>query len=644
MALVTVNATPDFFGYLVNFVICVVILVLALRIPFKRNYHWTFLLFVAAIALFQLISVFAQGSLTTQAYWSDLHWLGIANPYGALALMFLFLVQFSRSKIRLWQVAVLVGAFGLYIVFLVGQIFYLPLFFKPYGRITPLGYGSTAGPVYKSISFSGINVFFPTLLALLIIQVIVQYRATKSPLVRGQLRYLIIGFVFLYIADTVGSLAILQVIPAAYRPLWNGIAAGTLLFGITRYGSYDVAPASEAGQTIPIEFKLSMGHSYLGLDEGTSLRLFTQLVRNGFQGYCVTRMPPDEFREKYGLRETPVRWLAQSERKDAMNPGDLAGISSSIVKFLRSADRPIVLIEGVELLVSQNGFKPTMAFLDRINKMNAKREGILVAVSSGIAASNAREPALWQVFEEAPLVQARLKAERTVEVGETFQLQLDLFNVGKRPVHIDAVEKIVPDRFEVVDPLGQKINGSTLILEGKTLEPFQLESTILLVRAKESREETLQPKVSYRDGKAVSSSQGVEPFKIRAVQPQDIEFASEQARSVFTYLAQSFSDDYFLKRYSPGESGWRSIIDISKATRISPSSLYGIKGKYGQPVFELLSRGLVEERIFKGHRGRGGESAKLRVSYERDTVRRHVDRSVLKAPWEQATSKSTGKN
>jgi len=65
--------------------------------------------------------------------------------------------------------------------------------------------------------------------------------------------------------------------------------------------------------------------------------------------------------------------------------------------------------------------------------------------------------------------------------------------------------------------------------------------------------------------------------------------------------------------------------------RVPASSLYGRHGGYGAAIEELLSRGLVETRIFSGQRGRGGEVVKVRISYGIEPVKRYVDQ-IMKRP------------
>jgi len=98
--------------------------------------------------------------------------------------------------------------------------------------------------------------------------------------------------------------------------------------------------------------------------------------------------------------------------------------------------------------------------------------------------------------------------------------------------------------------------------------------------------------------------------------------------TVFNYLVSSFIDDYATSRYPAEKSGWRSRGSIIESTKLSKASFYGALGKYGPLMGELMSRGLVETCFFPGERGRGGEIVKLRIAYEKASVRALVQNSL----------------
>jgi hypothetical protein len=108
-----------------------------------------------------------------------------------------------------------------------------------------------------------------------------------------------------------------------------------------------------------------------------------------------------------------------------------------------------------------------------------------------------------------------------------------------------------------------------------------------------------------------------------------IAFKSEKAKLLFDCLAKFFMSDYMVKRLYLEQAGWRTLGELSTATKIPHATLYGQHGNYGPPVTELVSRGLIETRVFSGQRGRGGEILRVRIAYDKEPVKRYVDRVVL---------------
>jgi hypothetical protein len=123
---------------------------------------------------------------------------------------------------------------------------------------------------------------------------------------------------------------------------------------------------------------------------------------------------------------------------------------------------------------------------------------------------------------------------------------------------------------------------------------------------------------------AVTNSQPV------SSQEMAMEFRSDKAKSLFDSLVRFFTEDYMVRRLYIEQAGGRTIGELSAATKIPHATLYGKRGNYGPPMNELLSRGLIETRVFSGQRGRGGEVLKARIAYDKEPVKRYVDRVVLK--------------
>jgi adenylate cyclase len=106
--------------------------------------------------------------------------------------------------------------------------------------------------------------------------------------------------------------------------------------------------------------------------------------------------------------------------------------------------------------------------------------------------------------------------------------------------------------------------------------------------------------------------------------------ASAEAEVLFDFLVDAFIEDYMRKRLYIEQSGWRSLVQIAEGSKIPQRALYGRSGHYGSSMNELIKRGLVELRTFTGHRGRGGNAIKARITYDREPTKRYVDKAALK--------------
>jgi hypothetical protein len=105
-------------------------------------------------------------------------------------------------------------------------------------------------------------------------------------------------------------------------------------------------------------------------------------------------------------------------------------------------------------------------------------------------------------FDDANIL-ARLTCEREVEVGGTMQLQIDLFNTGKVPAAAQKVEGLIPRGFKFLRMLPDAftMEGSSLLLHGKSLEPLKIESLQVTLQAEEEGDATFSPKLIYLDGR-----------------------------------------------------------------------------------------------------------------------------------------------
>ena len=233
-------------------------------------------------------------------------------------------------------------------------------------------------------------------------------------------------------------------------------------------------------------------------------------------------------------------------------------------------------------------------------------------------------------FEHAD-IEAYLTAPEEATVGEELDVRIDLANVGKNPALLVRVNELIPRCLKAtVLPPQLSIENNSIDLKGKKLEPLKIESIKLSMQAVEPGTTSLSPKVVFVDD--VGRFKTCKPEQVRiTVHPRfTFEFTAKDAKRIFEYLMGSFVEDYMKRRISLEKSGWRTLMDIIKSEKVSRSSVYAARGGRGPAISELERRGLVEARVFPGERGRGGKIMKMRIYYEKETVKRYVDQHIMK--------------
>ena len=146
-----------------------------------------------------------------------------------------------------------------------------------------------------------------------------------------------------------------------------------------RYGDlmykYDVLVAMPREVEIGKYRILEPGRCYL-VEERKSehtFGMFADMLRYGFPGLCISTTYPADLKEKYKLGEKATSlWLSKIERDYAISPWNLGLLRDRISAFVKRSKGGVVLLDGLEYLVTTNGFDLTLKFLHDV------RESIVV--------------------------------------------------------------------------------------------------------------------------------------------------------------------------------------------------------------------------------------------------------------------------
>lgn len=135
-------------------------------------------------------------------------------------------------------------------------------------------------------------------------------------------------------------------------------------------------PLLRYDMTRPVQ--VGRGHIVKERTPDRSFMIFQELVEQGATGLCITRILPDDLRETYGMENVRFVWLTRSEKKatvlgalgaeeEFVSPTNLAGLATILIGFMEAGGN-VILLEGIEYLITQNSFSPVLKFLMNINE------------------------------------------------------------------------------------------------------------------------------------------------------------------------------------------------------------------------------------------------------------------------------------
>jgi hypothetical protein len=99
------------------------------------------------------------------------------------------------------------------------------------------------------------------------------------------------------------------------------------------------------------------------------------------RGLVVTREFPDNVRKERNLQVTPIIWLTESPGERRVAPTSLAVLTDTLIRFMETNPNSIVLMEGIEYMMTFNEFRKVLRALDSLNEVAwITKARLLVAV------------------------------------------------------------------------------------------------------------------------------------------------------------------------------------------------------------------------------------------------------------------------
>ena len=128
--------------------------------------------------------------------------------------------------------------------------------------------------------------------------------------------------------------------------------------------------------------ELERSFTYLIKEEKSerSYLLFEKAMSKGMKGFCVTRNYPLKIKAKHNLGETPILWLSNVGKESSIRPKDLEKLSVSLEQFLGQSEGGVILLDGLEYLITNNNFLTVLRLVQSLRDQVAINRSILMLV------------------------------------------------------------------------------------------------------------------------------------------------------------------------------------------------------------------------------------------------------------------------
>jgi len=156
-----------------------------------------------------------------------------------------------------------------------------------------------------------------------------------------------------------------------------------------------------------------------------SYELFSASVSEGKPGLVITRDYPPDIRRNYSLPDCLIQWLTHLVGENHINPTSLGLLLSRVANFINRNSQAMVLLDGMEYLISQNGYDRILHFIHQVRDMIITGEGTMI-MPLDIRVVDNRELALLERNLEIIEQSAKIRGRRF-----TFELEDGLLKVLK---------------------------------------------------------------------------------------------------------------------------------------------------------------------------------------------------------------------
>ncbi len=108
-----------------------------------------------------------------------------------------------------------------------------------------------------------------------------------------------------------------------------------------------------------------------------SYRLLARALADGLPCLCVTRVYPEILKQRFDLENCTILWLSTAGQDGAIRPRDLERLSLLLEQFL-SNNKGVMLVDGIEYLVTNNDFVTVLRLIQSIRDLIAMNQSTMI--------------------------------------------------------------------------------------------------------------------------------------------------------------------------------------------------------------------------------------------------------------------------
>ena len=132
------------------------------------------------------------------------------------------------------------------------------------------------------------------------------------------------------------------------------------------------------GEGFPVE----KGFIYLVKEKrpNISFAMYNEATRHGAKGMLVAREHPNRLKQMHEFEAAKILWLTRRVGMDHIDPTELSLLSLEISKFVESTAKSVVLLEGLEYIITQNDFESVLRFVNHLHDFVLAHDNAVIIV------------------------------------------------------------------------------------------------------------------------------------------------------------------------------------------------------------------------------------------------------------------------